>query len=132
MNIMLRRFQRTDQSTIGRIFLDDAFQCYSLEDTDRGDAPKVDGETCIPPGTYPVVLYQSPTHGLVPLLQNIPDFSMVEIHPGNDPADTRGCILPGSSYTDNWVGDSRAAFALLFHRIATAIQGGETVSITVE
>lgn len=123
MNVLLQRFQYTDNSTIGRIIIDDERQCYTLE---------LPGTECIPPGTYPIVLYQSPTHGLVPLLQNVPGHSMIEIHPGNDEADTKGCILPGTTYSDDWVSNSREAFFALFHRIQTAIAGGEAVAITVE
>ena len=130
MNMLLRRFQKTDQSTIGRLYLNDEVQCYTLEDVVR--PVKIPGETAIPTGSYNVIVTFSPHFQTdLPLLENVPNYSGVRIHPGNTKADTEGCILVGTSYGDNVVNNSRAAFALLFSRIKTALAFGESCAITV-
>ena len=129
MILNLVSFQLTDQSTISRLSVDGAFECYTLEDAVR--PVKIFGETAIPAGTYPVVLYQSPKHGLVPLLVGVPNYDHVEIHPGNDAADTEGCILPGMTFTRDWVSSSVTAFNRLLPQIKSAIDNGDTVSIVV-
>ena len=129
--MLLRRFQLTDQSTIGRLYIDDAVACYTLEDVVR--PVKIPGETAIPAGHYNVIVTFSPHFQTdLPLLENVPNYSGVRIHPGNTKADTDGCILVGTSFGDDVVNNSRAAFALLFAKIKTALSFGETCLITVE
>ena len=131
MNLLLRRFQRTDQSTIGRLYLDDQVVCYTLEDAVRDE--KIYGQTAIPAGTYQIIVTFSPHFQQdLPLLVDVPNYEGVRIHPGNTAADTEGCILVGTSYGDDVVNNSRAAFALLFNNIATAIESNDQVWITVE
>lgn len=55
-------------------------------------------ESCIPEGTYEAVLYDSPSKGIVYLLKDVPDRSMIEIHKGNFNKDSTGCILVGSGF----------------------------------
>jgi hypothetical protein len=132
MNITLDRFQRTDQSTISRVFVNDDQTpiCYALEDMVRPE--KIFGETAIPAGTYPVTVTYSPHFGRdLPLLVGVPGYEGVRIHPGNTAADTEGCILPGTTFSDDAVQNSRAAFALLFNKILAANEAGESITITV-
>ena len=130
MNIRLDRFQRTDQSTISRVLIDDVPVCYALEDVVRPE--KIHGETAIPAGTYQVIVTHSPHFGRdLPLLVNVPGYEGVRIHPGNTAADTEGCILPGTAHTTDAVQNSRVAFDLLFADIQAALTAGEPVSITV-
>ncbi|PRY38459.1 hypothetical protein CLV58_109186 [Spirosoma oryzae] len=39
--------------------------------------------SCIPEGTYPVVIYNSPKHGPSLLLKKVPGRSMIEVHSAN-------------------------------------------------
>ena len=130
MNIRLDRFQRTDQSTISRVLIDDVPVCYALEDVVRPE--KIFGETAIPAGTYQVIITHSPHFGRdLPLLVNVPGYEGVRIHPGNTASDTEGCILPGTAFTTDAVQNSRVAFDLLFADIQAALTAGEPVNITV-
>lgn len=107
--------------TLGRLYIDGRFECFTLEDEYRGDDPskKVKAETAIPCGTYPLKLTHSPRFGRVlPLVENVPGFVGIRIHAGNDADDTEGCLLVGTSRGTlngkDAVLDSRTAFARVF------------------
>jgi Family of unknown function (DUF5675) len=129
MILNVNSFQLTDESTISKLSIDGKQFCFCLEDAVR--PVKIQGVTAIPEGTYGVVLYTSPKHGLVPLLVGVPDFEYVEIHPGNSSVDTKGCILPGLTFARDWVSSSVVAFTGLLAKVKGAIDNGDTVSITV-
>jgi len=50
MKLTLQRIQDNGTSTLGIMYLDGEFLCYTLEDTFR--AEKVDGKTRVPAGEY--------------------------------------------------------------------------------
>lgn len=133
MKLTLNRAQFEPTCTIGRLFVDGAPQCYTLEDYVRPTgAPKVFGQTAIPAGTYSVIITHSPHFGRnLPLLVNVPGFEGVRIHPGNTAADTEGCILVGMDRLADAIGRSRLAFDALFPKIEQALARGELVSIEV-
>ena len=97
--------------TQGKLLVNNAFLCYTLEDTDRflevdedvcPDCKKVYGKTAIPRGEYKVALSESARFKKVlPILQNVPDFLGVRIHAGNTAKDTEGCILVGMDRLEN-------------------------------
>ena len=104
---------------------------YCCEDLDRGDgAEKVPGATAIPVGTYAVRLYDSPKHGPdTPELVNVPGFQHIQIHSGNGPEDTEGCLEFGLARDDQRVLRSRPAIAWMKSLIASTIHSGKA-SIT--
>ena len=91
------------------------------------------GRTAIPEGRYRVRTTYSPRFRRdLPLVENVPGFEGVRIHPGNTAADTEGCILPGSSRDPQGrVLDSRSAFRKLGKLIRDAEQLGEEVFLTI-
>lgn len=106
MKIKVIREVFTDKSTIGSLYLNDVFFCYTLEDKDRGldqsqsvftiQAKKLFGITAIPYGKYPLIVNKSPKFGrLLPRLQGIKGFDGVLIHRGNSAEHSHGCILVG-------------------------------------
>ncbi len=132
MKLRLVREQFRPDSTIGRMFVDDAFECFTLEDGVR--TKKIHGATAIPAGAYRVTVEDSPRFKRkLPRLHDVPDFSGVLIHPGNTAADTEGCILVGRNWQPGQeaIGASRLAFDALFPKIVSAIGRGEAVSIAV-
>lgn len=134
MRLVLTRYRFTPNSTIGRLGVDGVHVCDTLEDTWRPrTAVKVPARTAIPAGEYRVTVTPSPRFGkFLPLLNNVPGFSGVRIHPGNSQDDTEGCILPGTAGTkDNWVSDSKTAYAKVKAMIDAAIEAGQTVTIAV-
>jgi Family of unknown function (DUF5675) len=131
MKLVLTRKIFTDESTIGDLKIDGAFECVSLEDVERD--VKIKGETAIPRGSYEVFLKKSPKFGrLMPTLRDVPGFIGILIHWGNTAKDTEGCILVGRASAKNFVGSSKAAFADLFAKIEAAVAAGEKVTIQVK
>lgn len=101
MELLLRRIARRSSYTIGKLYVDGAYFCDTLEDTDRGLdqswgeaeilAQKIAGETAIPTGTYEVTLsVVSPRfgkksayafcEGKLPRLLHVPGFEGVLMH----------------------------------------------------
>ncbi len=134
MQILLKREKSTDKSTIGKLYLDGAYLCDTLEDIVRPAGEKVPGQTAIPAGDYPVILNMSERFKkIMPLLLNVPDFAGVRIHSGNVSEDTEGCILVG--FREDGIADhifnSRKAYEILFADLEEAVKK-ETLHITIE
>lgn len=123
--------------TLGRLAIDGRHECYTCEDVVR-DGPKVPGETAIPAGRYRVVITRSERFSKIagrdvflPLLQEVPGFTGIRLHPGNTAAHTEGCLLPGLGRLPDRVTQSVAAFDRLFRQIRAAIDAGEEVWIEI-
>ena len=138
LKLRVERNECSAACTIGELSIDGAFECYVLEDTVREkegepvEAWKVKGETAIPRGTYPVVITQSERFQRpLPLVQNVPGFTGVRIHPGNTSEDTEGCLLVGRGRTAKTVTESKAAFNQLYGKIQQGLQDGDTVTLEI-
>ena len=118
MEVVIQRQWYTDKSVCGQLTLDGVFQCYTLEPPNQPFKPRA-----IPPGTYSAQKFNSPHFGIKTILFfNVPDFTAVEIHPGNFPHDTRGCTVVGSTHEDDFVGNSRATFEALMAKLPDEFQ----------
>ena len=138
MQVLLTRNWKKPDYTIGRIFVNNAFFCNSMEDTDRGlrqDMPleeikrlKVYGKTAIPTGTYTIMMTYSPKYKKkMPQLMKVPGFEGIRIHPGNGPEDTLGCILPG----DNKVKGRVINSTIRFNQFVSMLEGAGGVATIV-
>jgi hypothetical protein len=121
--MLLMRDIITTKSTVGQLFLNDKFECFTLEDVDRNleayPERKLKKETCIPRGFYKVVLSLSPKYKRVmPEVLYVPGFSGIRIHSGNTKEDTEGCILVGKTRKEDYVGQSRLAYDALFKKLS--------------
>ena len=131
MKIELRRKVFTSSSTIGELFLNDQFECFTLEDRVRPPGVKIPGQTAIGEGTYEVIITLSQRFKRdLPLLLNVPNFEGIRIHTGNTSADTEGCILVGTTEQPDMILKSRIAFNALFPKIQDALRIGK-VFITI-
>lgn len=112
-DMTLNRMMFTDKSTIGELWIDGKFFCYTLEDTCRNH--KIEGKSAIPAGRYQIIIDHSTKFNReMPHLLDVPNFEGVRIHWGNKPEDTDGCILVGKGKDIDFIMGSRAAFELLF------------------
>jgi len=95
-------------------------------------AQKVYGATAIPAGRYRVAFtFSNRFQKYLPLLIDVPGYEGVRIHPGNKAEHTEGCLLPGTSFTADFVGNSRAACAALFAKMK-AVERNEQIWLTIE
>lgn len=138
MLLEVRREPSAHGCTLGSMYVDGGFECFTLEDVIREVALqpvaswKVPGETAIPSGTYQVTVTMSNRfQRLLPLLLDVPGFEGVRIHSGNCAADTEGCILVGRRRGVATILESRLAFEALFSKIQAAIGRGEAVQVRV-
>ena len=130
MEIKVIRETFTEDSTIGKMYINDKYHCYTLEDKVRD--VKVQNVTAIPKGRYEVIInFSNRFKQLMPLLLNVPNFEGVRIHWGNYSKDTEGCILVGSSKAVNMVGNSRTQYAKLMNELKKATKN-EKIFITIE
>ena len=126
MNLTLIRQIFTDKSTIGSLYIDGKFECYTLEDTVRPPGIKIPGATAIPYGSYEVIIdYSKRFARNMPHLLNVPMFEGIRIHSGNTSADTEGCILIGTSKGKDIIYESKAAFAKFYPKLEEGLKRGE-------
>lgn len=115
MKVEVKRTFKGTEYTIGKLYIDGAYFCDTLEDTVRKE--KIAGKTAIPAGTYKVKKTYSPRFKTkLPEILNVPNFTGVRIHSGNTAADTDGCLLLGLNKTKGAVINSRNAVAFFLDR----------------
>lgn len=118
MELRLDRYDLTGKRTIGRLYIDGKWFCYTLEDTVRPPGQLVLGETAIPAGRYELAWWDSPRFKRrLPILKDVPGRSYILIHAGNTDVDTAGCILVGMDRAKDSLLASRFALETLLHRL---------------
>lgn len=129
MKLLVTRKTFSTFSTIGELTAD-GLKLFTLEPPKRAEKPRA-----IPEGTYDVSIRWSPKHGRpIPHVENVPGFEEIEIHIGNFPGDTEGCLLVGRTVGPNpdFIGASRPAFDELFRKLTEAKEHGEAITITYQ
>lgn len=141
MELVIIRAKSQKPSVPGEIFTPGVLYssgvkfCVTCEDEDRfleKGAAKVRGKTAIPRGKYKVELYNSPKHGLVPILRNVPGYDFVEMHGGNKDEDSLGCILCGQVCTSTGIAQCHDTIATLVKRIAASVAAGSPVTMEIK
>lgn len=139
MKLTLKRIALRPTYTIGKLYIDDAYFCDTLEDTvrdtnksgkfDNGEK-KVKGKTAIPYGTYEIKWTYSPRFKkYTPQLMNVPSFEGIRVHAGNTSADTEGCLILGENKQVGKVLNSRATINKFYPIIKEACSNGK---VTIE
>lgn len=130
MNLILKREYFGDAFTVGKLYRDTQFICYTLEDKVREEQGvpveswKVFGNTAIPVGDYKVAITFSNRFKMkMPQVLDVAGFSGIRIHTGNSSKDTEGCILVGSAWDgkSDWLGGSKTAFSPLLTMIEDSV-----------
>lgn len=118
LELKIDRMWKKPDWTISNFIINGVKLCESLEDTDRGlrqdmtlaqiKKIKKEGITAIPSGRYEVVLRYSPHFKReTPWIKDVPGYQWILIHAGNNPKNTRGCVLPGENKAKGKVLNSR-------------------------
>ena len=128
MLIEVKRLEFKDTHTVGKLYINGVYECFTLEDAVR-NGTKVLGKTAIPIGTYKLIIDASTRFKQdMPHILDVPDFTGVRIHAGNTSADTDGCILLGSTWAGkDFIGNSKIAYKKFFDKL----KQNKTVSITI-
>jgi hypothetical protein len=127
MLLTIRRYKSSDKGTVGRLYVDGVYQCFTLEDIVRPEGEKIYGKTAIPAGNYEVIIDMSKRFGkLMPHVLNVPMFDGIRIHAGNTSGDTLGCILVGrTNPVRGQIGESQLAFDALMSTLKHGLQNGK-------
>ena len=139
MKLKLVRIVTWSNYTEGKLYIDGAYLCDTLEDTDRGleqnmsefeiNRRKVYGQTCIPSGEYKVILNMSPRFKkILPRILDVKGFEGILIHAGNTVQDSSGCILLGTKSADGVLINSRKAVDALIKKLETE----KDITITID
>lgn len=136
MDLLLKRVAKKNGYTIGKLYINNAYFCDTLEDADRGLSSSMSNDilkykklahiTAIPTGRYQVTMdvisprlsksnfYKQYGGGRVPRLLNVPAFEGILIHCGNTAKDTDGCILVGKNTQVGMVLESKNTYSKLY------------------
>jgi len=147
VELVAERITSDRDSSIGVMFLDGRFECFTCEDEHRD--VKVRAETRIPGGIrFEIKLraeggmhekykarYGEWHQGML-WLQGVPNFEFVYLHTGNDDDDSEGCPLVGMSAYVNpdgggTIAGSNVAYAKLYQKVRDALKRGERAFITM-
>lgn len=135
MELKLNRIFLGSSATIGELYVDGEHIADTLEDRVRPEGEKVYGKTAIPEGTYEVKLTYSPRFKkILPEILNVPNFSGIRIHKGNQSSKTEGCVLVGTwdGKKEDWISDSKIAFNKLMSLLQEATDKKEPITITIK
>jgi hypothetical protein len=144
--LKLLRYSDDGDTTIGLLFVNGGFYCYTLEDTHQDE--KVEGETRIPAGIYNIGYRKEDTPLTIKYkerypewftwhvqLANVPQFESIYIHNGGDHTHTEGCILVSDSMnvgSENTVlSNSRNTFKRLYRFISEKLDNNVPVRIII-
>lgn len=139
--IHVKRIRQGKNSTLSELYIDGEFICYVLEDSVRDK--KIKGSTAIPAGRYRLAfrryggmhgryhrLFPDFHKGMIQLM-DVPNFSYIYIHIGNNFSDTSGCLLVGKTMKyfkrqDEYeIRQSRKAYIALYKRLVAMMEKGE-------
>lgn len=140
MKLKVVREVKNDVCTIGSLFINDVFFCYTLEDKDRGlkqsdsllyiNTKKIFGLTAIPSGLYKLIVNQSPKFKrMLPRILDVKGYDGVLMHRGNSAEHSLGCILVGYKKGENSIFESTKAETDLVNRLLLHNQEVHTIEI---
>lgn len=151
MNVELKRIADNKKATIGSLFINGHFACFTVEDEHRDS--KVFGETRIPEGTYSIGVRNAGAmnekykkrfsyHKGMLCIHNKNEwvlendgkrFQYIYLHCGNKESETFGCPLVNMKIDGNTFegSDSEKAYELSYNIIIEALELGIDVKIII-
>ena len=129
--IKLSRYDKNDKRIISRMEAinkkSEMTTGYTLEPPDLDNKKS---KSCIPAGEYKAYIRKKESSKWdydVIQLKNVPNRSAIQMHAGNYPEDTNGCILPGEGRGKNAVWSSKMKLDEIFNII-----GKEDIKVVIE
>lgn len=150
MKIKVVREFFSNTETLGTMYINDKFFCYTLEDFDRKfkqsqdeafiKTNKIAKKTALPAGEYRLILSISNRfQRLMPEVLNVKGFAGIRIHGGNTHENTEGCILIAKNrFIDkpsafgkirNWIQGTMEV--QLIKEIQKALNNNETIELSI-
>jgi hypothetical protein len=152
MELEVKRFADDGDTTMGILYIDGVFECFTIEDEEQ-KGNKIKGETRVPNGTYDVKLrdeggytqkyakkYPDMHEGMLcihnkpnwKLENNGKSFQYILIHTGNTDEHTMGCLLVNDSVSGKTFtgGSSVDAYKDLYPKVTKELLDGCEVTIT--
>ena len=112
MKIEVRRHYFLENYTIGKLYIDGAYFCDTLEpSTTAIEYPAVKT------GIYSLSIVWSPKFGCYMPRIEVPNRSGILFHVGNYPHDTKGCVLLGFNTIKGTVTASKVTFNSFFDEL---------------
>lgn len=132
----------TEDATPGSMHVNGKPYCFTLEDARRAPGIKVYGKTCIPAGSYRVIVNRSNRFNkMMPLVYNRADYSVegegigftgIRVHGGTNVDHSAGCILVAyDSYNPETKRIGRSASAAFTSKLELAQAGGEEIWLEI-
>ena len=152
MKLKLKREIKEANYTVGSLYINDKYECKTVEYTDRGlsdnmpeneiNSKKVYGQTAIPTGTYRIDMstislrlkdrsWAKPYGGKLPRLIGVKGFDGLLIHPVNKAEESLGCIGPNESVNKGIGSNSVKAFNKIMLALLEAKAKGENITIEI-
>ena len=137
MELTLNRQASSALATLGELLVDGFPFCDTLEDPVRDLGPngqgKIYGRTAIQAGRYQVKITWSVKFQKDMLaVLDVPFFTGIRIHSGNDADDTLGCILVGHSIDGpNRIHGGSEVLPRLFALVQNALKDGQAIWMTI-
>jgi len=143
LNVKISRFRYGNKSTQGLIFIDGKFAGCTLENPDMGNQPSI---SCIPTGVYRLGLRTvggwnqkaanhsriGPNHEGMIEVQDVPGRTYILMHWGNEPKNTEGCVLIGTTYQPDYIGSSVDAYISFYDQVIGRLISDETAMLRIE
>ena len=128
MNLYLRHFMEGPDATLGMLYVDGDFECFTLELPWKDNQVNV---SRIPDGVYKVELEYSSHFGRkLPELRNVPERSEIKFHPANFPIELKGCIAVGQTVGKDFIRSSGLALDRLMDKLL-AVSVGEEMWVNI-
>ncbi len=139
------RYYSDELSTLGLLYINDKFRCYTLEDAHHDE--KIPNQTRIPAGTYPIS-YNRVETGLTLKyrktrpwfkyhihIRNVPNYRGVYIHNGSTHEHTDGCLLVADSINasseQNLIYNSKKTFEQFYKELKPLLEADKPVRIRI-
>ena len=133
INLLLIRDDMTQDSTLGKLYVDGEYECETLE------LPWLDNQksiSCIPEGKYNIRIRsadESRSYKYNHLIVNeVPNRSYILFHIGNNTSNSKGCILTGQTRKKNFVGVSKKAHTSLMQNLTNKGERSGNINLIIK